>query len=304
MTDQMLSTLQAKHAIEMHNWPNLVVDSIVFLDQGEDNVVFLVNNHVIFRFAKHAQADFWLQHENLILPALHKKLNINVPCPIYFGKPTIWNQFHFHGYEKLDGVALFKVNLTHDTMEQLVITLAQNLQKLHSIKKIEALSMGALPQVYDKTKFDIVWPMLKQRIEQLKKYNVLDLDDDFIATLADQACKVVFDQNLACLVHGDLDMRHLLIQDQKLTGIIDWGDSGINHPVIDLMIVYNIIPVKFHDLFFQCYGDVSDQIKLYAQFLTLHRMVTLMNNAHELGDTAMFDMAKRAYQRLKNLKKI
>ncbi len=304
MTDQMLSVSQVKHAIEMHGWPNLSINSIVFLDQGQDNIVFLVNNNLIFRFAKHEEADFWLQHENRFLPVLHKKLNIEIPCPIYFGKPTTWNQFHFHGYKKLDGNPLYKIYLPDGAMQRCVIALAQSLQRLHSIKKLEALTMGALTQAYDKTKFDIVWPILQQRIDQLKKQNILDLDDDFIATLANKAAGIFFDENLSCLVHGDLDMRHLLIQDQELTGIIDWGDAGINHPVIDLMIVYNIIPERLHDLFFQYYGHVSDETKTYAQFLTLHRMITLMNNAYELGDIAMFEMAKRSYQRLKKLKQI
>ena len=302
MTDQTMSAVQAKHAIEMHKWPNLTLETIVFLDQGQDNIVFLVNNNLIFRFAKHVEADLWLQGENLFLPLLHKKLSIQTPCPVFFGQPTIWNQFHFHGYEKLYGDPLYKIHLTDDAMKQSVIVLAQNLQRLHSIKKVEALSLGALHQVYDKTKFEVIWPILQERIDQLKKQNVLNLDHNFIDTLAHEASGVVFDDDLICLVHGDLDMRHLLIQNQKLTGIIDWGDAGINHPVVDLMIVYNIVPVKFHDLFFEYYGQVSDQTKTYAQFLTLHRVITLMNNAYQLGDIAMFEMAKRAYCRLKQLK--
>ena len=41
-----------------------------------------------------------------------------------------------------------------------------------------------------------------------------------------------------CLVHGDLDSRHLIFDNKVLTGIIDWGDTDITSPAVDLDIMW------------------------------------------------------------------
>jgi aminoglycoside phosphotransferase (APT) family kinase protein len=37
-----------------------------------------------------------------------------------------------------------------------------------------------------------------------------------------------------CLVHGDLGREHLRVENTRVTGVIDWGDSGLGDASIDL----------------------------------------------------------------------
>ena len=58
------------------------------------------------------------------------------------------------------------------------------------------------------------------------------------------------------LVHGDLYCRHLMFDDNKLIGIIDWGDVGINSPAVDLGVIFSFYPTDCHQAFFDIYGEV------------------------------------------------
>ncbi|WP_408005676.1 phosphotransferase [Rickettsiella massiliensis] len=41
------------------------------------------------------------------------------------------------------------------------------------------------------------------------------------------------------LVHGNLYYKHLLFQQGQLSGVIDWGDMSISHPVVDYAILWS-----------------------------------------------------------------
>jgi aminoglycoside phosphotransferase (APT) family kinase protein len=294
-----LTCSQAQQIIELQQWKNFKVDSIQLLDQGVDNLAFLVNQNLIFRFPKHDESDLLLQDENKILPALQRRFDLHIPNPIYFGKPTGQYPYHFHGYLMLKGIAWYQTSLTQNQLQQCAIDLAQFLKKLHAISVKQALRMGAQVHSKGKTVFDIVSSSFFERTVTLKKYNVAVLDDKFHKQIIEMASRIRLDRAQDCLMHGDLDMRHLLIVDQKLSGVIDWGDVAINHPVVDFMVVYNIFPLQLQELFWQHYGPVSDDGKNYARFLTLHRMITLMKNAHEVKNNEIFVAALNVYDRLK-----
>ena len=276
----------------------LKVDSIEFFGQGWDNVAFLVNEKYIFRFPRNQEADQLLCDENLVLPKLCSMVPLQIPKLVYFGKPMPAYPFHFHGYEMLEGVPAYRVNLFDDELKSCLKSLAQFLKKLHSIKSVQASAMGAQIQMYDKTKVQLVVESLQKRIEAILQKNIFVFNGAFIDQVIAQAQTVIIDHGDDCLVHGDLDYRHMLLQGSKLTGIIDWGDVGINHPVIDFVVIHGMFPRSMHEIFFETYGSVSEDIWSYARFLALHRAITLMMYGHDIKDTKMFDAAKQSYERL------
>lgn len=289
----------AKKCIQAQQWADLPIDQIEYVCQGWDNVAFLVNKQWIFRFPKREESEQFLLDENIILPALQGRTNLQIPNPVFLGKPTAEYPFHFHGYQMVAGTPFYKVDLSPADLLDSVIQLAQFLKSLHSISADQAEKMGIRFQAYDKTKVLVVIEVLRERLDALAKQNAVALDMVFIEEMIEQARAIHLDHEQDCLVHGDIDVRHLLVLDQKLSGIIDWGEVGINHPVIDLAAVTNIFPVSVHELFFKEYGAVSADVYNYARFLTLYRAATLMMSAHETGDTQMFAVAHRSYQRLK-----
>ncbi len=276
----------------------LKVDSIKFLGQGMDNVAFLVNQKYVFRSPRTKEAEQLLCNENLVLPKLESMLSLQIPKPVYFGKPSTLYPFHFHGYQMLEGTPAYQVNLSDDELKVCLKSLAQFLKNLHAINDVQAQEMGAQVQLYDKTQVQMTIESMQRRMQKIQERNIYSLDHAWIAQIIDQAKTIIINHDNDCLVHGDLDYRHILLQDNKLTGIIDWGDIGINHPVIDFMTINIMFPKAMHANFFETYGVVSDEIWFYAKFLALHRAITLMLYGYD--DKEIFDVAVQSYERLKN----
>lgn len=286
----------AEKYIKSQGW-NLQIDTINYFGQGWDNIAFLVNDKIVFRFAKTDEASILIKQENLVLPHL-QNLSLQVPNPIYIGRPNENNPYHFHGYEKLSGIPAYQIKLSDDNLKSCLEQLAF-LKELHSFKRNSAQKLGAMPVVYDRTKVNIVIKSLQERLQKLHELKIIQFNQSFIKQQIQGVQKISLNDTEHCLVHGDLDTRHLLVLDNKLSGIIDWGDVGIGHPVTDLAIIFGWFPVEMHDLFFKIYGPVSQDVQTYARFLALHRAITLMWYGHGIDDQIMLEVSLKAYEELR-----
>lgn len=92
-----------------------------------------------------------------------------------------------------------------------------------------------------------------------------------------------------CLVHGDLYSRHLMFNNGQLTGVIDWGDVGINNRSIDLSVIWSFYPSSCHGLFLEKYGKVDEETWHYARFLGLYSALTVILYANDIGDQLLLD---------------
>ena len=68
------------------------------------------------------------------------------------------------------------------------------------------------------------------------------------------------------LVHGDLHLRHVLVESGSISGVIDWGDVCRADPCIDLMLVWSLLPPAGRARFLAEYGPVNAE-----QHLTISR---------------------------------
>jgi aminoglycoside phosphotransferase (APT) family kinase protein len=49
--------------------------------------------------------------------------------------------------------------------------------------------------------------------------------------------------------HGDLDCRNWLVQDRRITGVIDWGSMGVGDPACDVMVAWKLHSTAARDAF-------------------------------------------------------
>lgn len=297
----MMNTIASEFAKQcIHDNKLLSVDSIEFFGQGFDNTVFLVNKKYIFRFPKTAEAARLLGDENQILPHLRPLLPLQIPNILFFGKPTQHYPYLFHGYEMMQGVSAYQVDLSEDDLKKCLHMLAKFLVKLHSIKAVDAKNLGVKSQLYDRTTVQAVIASLQKRMQLVQKKNIIHLDKDFIENQINRSRDIFFSHDHDCLVHGDLDFRHLLLTNKNLTSIIDWSDIGIGHPVVDFVIIHQMFPVSMHKIFFHEYGVVAQDIWLYARLLALHRSLTLLLCGYDMQDERLLESAKKSYARLRD----
>jgi aminoglycoside phosphotransferase (APT) family kinase protein len=50
-------------------------------------------------------------------------------------------------------------------------------------------------------------------------------------------------------IHGDLDSRNLLVEEGRLSAVIDWGCLGVGDPACDVMVAWKVLSADTRDVF-------------------------------------------------------
>jgi aminoglycoside phosphotransferase (APT) family kinase protein len=87
--------------------------------------------------------------------------------------------------------------------------------------------------------------------------------------------------------HGDLHFRHVLVEDGRGSGLIDWIDLCRGDPALDLQLTWSVLPPEARGAFFAEYGHVDDARLLRARVVALHLGAALLEYAHHEGLTSI-----------------
>ncbi|WP_218813354.1 phosphotransferase [Rickettsiella endosymbiont of Dermanyssus gallinae] len=293
--DIEINEAQVRKCLEVQ-FPALLLRKVCFLGEGWDNRVFLVNQSIIFRFPRRRVAGELINRENHILKQLAHFFSLQIPTPLFEGKPTQDYPYSFQGYPCIKGASVGEATLTEKALLNSLKPLALFLKQLHFFDENQALMMGAKSQLFDKTEKGRIIALLRDRAEQLillgypidKKQIQAEIDGIRSIRLSD----------VRCLVHGDLYFKHLIFHQERLKGIIDWGDVGINHPVVDLAIIWGLYPKKYHAHFFDIYRPVDSNIWQYARFLAIYMAITLILYGLDINEKQLVSEASASIQRI------
>jgi aminoglycoside phosphotransferase (APT) family kinase protein len=274
------------------------IKSIRCIGEGWDNKVFLINEKIIFRFPRREIAVELIERENNLLKNLQSLFTVDIPKPGYIGHPSIDYPYPFHGYVMIDGVSGCHANLSAQERVASLPILATFLKQLHNINEAEALAIGAKPQLIDRTNLSRMVDSLNERIDKIIARELCSIHRIVFQEEMKKAQEINLSLANKCLVHGDLYCRHLLFNQKKLTGIIDWGDAGINHRSVDLAVIWSFYPKSCHSLFFTMYGEVDSSAWQYARFLALYGMLTVLLYAHDINDALLVTESMDAIKRI------
>lgn len=258
------------------------------IGEGWDNKAYLINKKTIFRFPRRSVAVELIERENKVLDALLKILDteLEIPEPIFYGVPTPEYPYPFQGYTMIPGISGCHANLTEQERRASLAPLAHFLKQLHSIKETEAREIGAKSSIFDRSDVHYIANMILERIDKIIDLKICHLNAAMLKDEVKKAYEIKLPNN-NCLIHGDLYCRHLMFNQGKLTGIIDWGDVAINNPAIDLAAIWGFYPKDCHKEFLQIYGDVDTNIWQYARFLEFHGALAVMLYGYDIGDTLL-----------------
>lgn len=283
----------------LEQFPELTpITEIKYIGEGWDNKVFLVNKTFVFRMPKRKAAVSLIENENIILKNLPSFTGITVPVLKYIGQPTPLYPYPFQGYKVISGLSGHQANLSEDERTLSITTLARFLKQLHSIDETKAQAMGIKPQgLGSRSNVEHVIAVLEERIAKIKERDICTVHTEILNE------EILFAKKLTlldrpCMLHGDLDCRHLIFNGKNLTGIIDWGDTDISNPAIDLGIVWSFYPKNCHEKFFEIYGKINPDTWKYARFLGLYSAFSLMLYGQDLNDTMLVTEAINSIKRI------
>ncbi|MBM7573037.1 phosphotransferase [Aquibacillus albus] len=287
---EIVITEESAAQIIEKQFPELKPININVMGKGFDNATFLVNNQYVFRFPVRKKASKLIEIENRLLPIVSELVPVTIPLPRYFGKTNGDYPWSFGGYKILKGNN--PTSLTPNQRFLSVEVLAQFLRTLHCFPIQDAEKLVPYDQM-DRMNIEKRKQMLESQIEKAKQFGFIQ------GKIASQLEEIFLnidnptDSIPKTLVHGDLHFRNLLVNKSgKITSVIDWGDSHIGHPAIDLSVVYSFLPKEARTTFFKLYGNVHQETKRIAQFKAIETTIFHLLFAYELKDYKLVEECK------------
>lgn len=276
-----------------NDFPTLHPVRVKLLGTGFDNTVFEVNGRYVFRFPRRQIAVDLLQTEERLLPIL-PDMGIAIPVPIFSGSPGYDYQWPYLGYSYLQGQT--PAHLTEKQRTDMAMQLARFLRNLHAFPVDQAIWAGVKNDTLGRLDMNKRIPMLRETAEKLCRLRPEGLHVRQLQSYADQLEPIAL-TSAKCLVHGDLHIRNILVtEDGSLSGIIDWGDTHIGDPAIDLSAVYSLLPPQARLLFFEEYGRINEATSALARFKAVYTLAILLIYGIDLKDWVLVKSAEEALE--------
>ncbi len=260
--------------------PGLEVQSAVISDEGLMNDVLVVNDELIFRFAKSDESAAALHSECSLLAHIRPYLMQDIPQPLADSEDAMV-------YRMLPGVPLTRellATLEKTTIQSLADQIAEFLRRLHSIPVTASLPETSAPVHYED------WVTLRAQVVQsiyplLLSHQRRALDLFFERMLNDPAN---FNYE-PTIIHADLAPYHLLYEPEtrRLSGVLDFGVAGVGDPANDLGCLIQYFGERFVKRMLPVYPTASallPRARNYARGLELEWVTKGMLS----GETSWF----------------
>lgn len=270
------------------------VEDIKLIGEGFDNVAYLINNQIIFRFPRREIAVSLLQTELELLPYIASKISFNIPNPQFIGKPSQNYPFPFAGYFKILGSSLCDIANPLIDSKALAKELASWLKELHSIE----IKPDYQYNTEDNWRLDTK-NRLEKATQTINQYKTLYAKNGFnppeLIEVIQSFRNLKFKDYKPCHIHGDLYYKHIMVDENlQATGLIDWGDTHVGHPDIDIAAALMIFTDEALEEFFQTYGSID---KTVAAFRSLCHGLTLLPYAAKQEDLKLMNWSISALNR-------
>jgi aminoglycoside phosphotransferase (APT) family kinase protein len=271
---------------------------LCLLSEGWDNTVWRVDRRWVFRFPRREAVIPGIQREMALLPRLVPLVPLAIPTPLFFGQPADGYPWPFFGAALIPGTETADGACSDADRCRLARPLAGFLRALHDGDTAAAVDpAGELPSdPMGRGDMELRVPRTAERLADVERLGMWRAPANVNDVL--DAARGLGDPGSYALVHGDLHIRHLLVDDDCIAaGVIDWIDICRGDPAIDLPLFWSLLPAAARGEFLITYGTATHAQLLRARVLALFLSATLAVYAHHEGMTNLEREAISALQR-------
>jgi aminoglycoside phosphotransferase (APT) family kinase protein len=252
-------------ALLREQFPELDAGSVRLLGEGWDNSVWLVEERWAFRFPRREIAIPGVERELVVLPILGPLLSVPIPIPNFVGRPSELYRWPFFGAPLLPGRELADARLAANDRVSLGAQLGRFLRALHNADVDTALPIDPNRRADMPARVEVARGWLEE----------LGIERDEAERLFEDALQLR-PADGEVVVHGDLHVRHVLVDKGALSGVIDWGDVCRADPCVDLTLVWSFLPDAGREAFLSEYGPIDEERRLRARTLAVSLCAALV----------------------------
>jgi Phosphotransferase enzyme family len=263
-------------ALIADQFPDLDASSARLLGEGWDNSVWIVEETWAFRFPRREIAIPGVEREIAALPGLARLLPVAIPVPEFVGRPTERFPWPFFAHRPLPGLEPADTGVSDDERDALGTQLGRFLRVLHAPDTRVAVDPeGTLPVDFNRrADMAVRVPRARENLAYLRELS-LWTEHAAVAPILASAERLPPASGELALVHGDLHVRHVLVQG---------GDIAA---VIDLLLVWSLLSPSGRVRFFAEYGPVTDEQLLRSRVLAIVLDSMLVRYAHDAGNASL-----------------
>lgn len=210
-----------------NDFPEINIGHIRKIGEGMGNVAFEVNEDLIFRFPKDIENYEKLKKEIPILKIISQHASLSTPKLEFIGLNS-----RYIGYRKIDGEPLLFKRKTFGGWKDFYIKIGEFLSSIHSIQvqDFNGLDIDREQQSLESWLRDSL-DLFNESKDLFPKEYIYQIESFFntpppISTWEERFC------------HNDLGIEHILVNNNVVSGVIDWGDSALSDPATDLGRIY------------------------------------------------------------------
>ena len=226
-------------AAQFPQWAELPIEPVE--PGGWDNRTFRLGSEMSVRLPSHQAYAAQVEKEHRWLPRLAPLLPLPIPVPLAMGCPSGEFPWHWSVYRWLDGEAA--------TLERIAdpCRFATELaQFLVARQRIDPAG-GPPPGPHN---FYRGGPLTVYDVETRRAIATLDgAIDAEVATEVWEAALQATWQGPPVWVHGDVAQGNLLLEDRRLSAVIDFGSSGVGDPACDVTIAWTFLSGESREAF-------------------------------------------------------
>ena len=268
--------------------PDLAELSLVEFASGWDNVLFRLGEDWIVRLPRRAVAAQLVLHEQRWLPSLAERLPLPVAAPVRFGAPGRGYPWSWSLCPWFEGE--IAVRASFDS-ERVAREMGHFLCTLHHPAPADAPDneVRGVPLVDRANAFE-------SRITALAE--VLDTPtlDTLRAHWANALAAPVYDGPPLWL-HGDTHPANILIRNERIAAILDFGDITSGDPASDLATAWMLLPPESRPTFRAAAGGPDDATWIRARGWATHYATTFLATSADSPD-----MHQLAIKTVRNLR--
>ncbi|HET9831217.1 MAG TPA: GrpB family protein [Vicinamibacterales bacterium] len=198
---------------------------------GVDNTCFRLGDRLALRFPRRATSAALIENEQRWLPGLSAELPLPIPAPLRIGRPTARFQWPWSVVPWFEGNTALSA-VVEDT-ESLAHALGSFLHALHRPAPADA-PVNPWRGIDLTGRTELLHRDVKRLGDEIDGEAVLALWPQVLAARPWQAARL--------WIHGDLHPGNLLVDNGRLSAVLDFGDLTAGDPATDLSVAWMLLP--------------------------------------------------------------